>query len=241
MPHGDRDREVPRRDDRDDAARRGSASRCARRGPGSSGVPRSSATRPAGVVLEEVDRLADVGVGLGPRLGALADGERGELVAALAQPRGGARRASRRARSARRRAPSRAKPRAAARRRASTSAARRARGATRRRGRGRRGRSRRARRRRAGRSPIHTGTRSGSRGVERPAGRRASVSRVGARRSSRTGSLANGASAAHGAASSSSSGAAARPARRGTTRCSCSRAAGARGRPCPATRSPTGQ
>ena len=52
--------------------------------------PRVELDRPARVVLEEVDRLADVGVGLAPRLGALAHGQRGELEAALAQPRRGA-------------------------------------------------------------------------------------------------------------------------------------------------------
>ena len=42
------------------------------------------------VVLEEVDRLADVAVGLGPRLAGLADGQRGELEPARAQDAGGA-------------------------------------------------------------------------------------------------------------------------------------------------------
>jgi deazaflavin-dependent oxidoreductase (nitroreductase family) len=46
--------------------------------------------RAPGVELEEVDRLAHVGVGLGPGLGRLADHQRGDLVAPLAQPRGGA-------------------------------------------------------------------------------------------------------------------------------------------------------
>ena len=45
----------------------------------SSGLP--------GVVLAEVDGLAHVGVGLGPRLAGLEDLQRGHLVAALAQPR----------------------------------------------------------------------------------------------------------------------------------------------------------
>ena len=44
---------------------------------------------PARVVLEEVDRLADVGVGLAPRLRRLADLERGDLEPPLAQPLGG--------------------------------------------------------------------------------------------------------------------------------------------------------
>src|SRR6185312_16977627 len=44
--------------------------------------------RAASVELEEVDGLADVAVGLGPGLGALADLERGELGAARAHPGG---------------------------------------------------------------------------------------------------------------------------------------------------------
>ncbi len=46
---------------------------------------------PARVVLEEVDRLADIGIGLGPGLRALADLERGQFQAPLAHPGGGAR------------------------------------------------------------------------------------------------------------------------------------------------------
>ena len=46
--------------------------------------------RPARVVLEEVDRLAHVGVGLGPRLRALAHRQRGDLEPPLAQPLRGA-------------------------------------------------------------------------------------------------------------------------------------------------------
>ena len=46
--------------------------------------------RRAGVVLEEVDRLADVGVGLAPRLRALAHLKGGELEPPLSQPGGGA-------------------------------------------------------------------------------------------------------------------------------------------------------
>ena len=97
-PAGDREREVPGRDHRRDAARARSAARCARRAPAAAAGPRSSSIAAAGVVLEEVDRLAHVGVGLGPRLRALADLERGELEPPLAQPGGGARRARRRAR-----------------------------------------------------------------------------------------------------------------------------------------------
>ncbi len=63
------------------------------------------------VVLEEVDRLADVRIGLRPGLGALADGERGELGAAQ---RAGGRRRGR----ARLRAPARACATSAAERRA---------------------------------------------------------------------------------------------------------------------------
>ena len=45
--------------------------------------------RGARVVLEEVDRLADVAVGLAPRLRRLADLERADLQPPLAQPGGG--------------------------------------------------------------------------------------------------------------------------------------------------------
>ena len=56
------------------------------RSPGSwsSGRPCSSCDRARRVVLEEVDRLADVGVGLRPRLARLAHGERRQFEAALA-------------------------------------------------------------------------------------------------------------------------------------------------------------
>ena len=67
-----------------------SAARCARRAPAASGRAPVELDRPSRVVLEEVDRLADVRVGLRPRLAALADGERGELGAADAQVAGGA-------------------------------------------------------------------------------------------------------------------------------------------------------
>ena len=85
-PARDREREVPGRDHRDHAARARSCSSLRSPGTCSSGRPVLELDRAAGVVLEEVDRLADVGVGLGPRLGALADLERGELEPALAQP-----------------------------------------------------------------------------------------------------------------------------------------------------------
>ena len=97
--HRDREREVPRRDDRDDAAR-GVAHLVALAGHLEERLAAVERDRAARVELEEVDRLADVGVGLAPRLGALAHRERGELGPALAQPGGGARRGSRRARSA---------------------------------------------------------------------------------------------------------------------------------------------
>ncbi len=44
--------------------------------------------RGARVVLQEVDRLADVGVGLQPRLRTLTDGQRGQLSPPLADPCG---------------------------------------------------------------------------------------------------------------------------------------------------------
>ena len=67
----------------------------------------SSAIAAARVVLEEVDRLAHVGVGLAPRLGGLAHLERGDLQPPLAQPLRGARPAPRRAAAAVRRRQSR--------------------------------------------------------------------------------------------------------------------------------------
>ena len=94
--HGDRDREVPRRDDRHDAARR-VAHLVALAGDLEERLAAVERDGAAGVELEEVDGLADVGVGLVPGLGALADRQRGELGAALAHPGRGARRGSRRA------------------------------------------------------------------------------------------------------------------------------------------------
>ena len=87
---GDRQREVPRRDHAGHAAadvahRVALARQLDQR---LAAVERERALR---VVLEEVDRLADVAVGLGPGLAGLADGERGELQAARAQDAGGAR------------------------------------------------------------------------------------------------------------------------------------------------------
>ena len=86
-PGGDREREVPGRDHRGDAERL-VADRVAL--PGRLGERRRLIERRGAgrVVLEEVDRLADVGVGLRPRLRALAHLERRQLEAALAQGRG---------------------------------------------------------------------------------------------------------------------------------------------------------
>ena len=89
-PGGDREREVPRADDGDDAAR-GVAQRVALAGELDEPVAGLERDRLLRVVLEEVDRLADVAVGLRPRLRALADGQRGERRAAAAQLAGGAR------------------------------------------------------------------------------------------------------------------------------------------------------
>ena len=61
-----------------------SASCCARPAPARARGPLRG-ERLEGVVLEEVDRLAHVAVGLGPRLRALADLERRQLEPALAQ------------------------------------------------------------------------------------------------------------------------------------------------------------
>ncbi len=85
-PERDRQREVPRGDDRDHAAGAVVHLVALARHDQQRAAPVERDGRP-GVVLEEVDGLADVRVGLGPGLGRLADGERGGLVAALAQPR----------------------------------------------------------------------------------------------------------------------------------------------------------
>ena len=189
------------------------------------------ARRAARVVLEEVDRLADVGVGLAPT----ASRTRG--------PR--ARRA--RARRSRIHAAAREQDLGARSRRAWRAQ----RGEAARRGRdgrgglvgarrsprrddalGRRpGRSRRAPRRRARSSPIHTGTRSGSSRRARAA-RRQRLARCGARRSSRIGSLANGRQAhRRGQQLLERDARCACSAQEGLV-ATCSRAAGARGRPC---------
>jgi hypothetical protein len=86
----DGDREVPRGDDRADAARDvgqlvALAGRLQQRRAVLLQVDGG-----AGVVLEEVDRLADVGVGLRPGLGALAYGQRREPRPVGAQDRRGA-------------------------------------------------------------------------------------------------------------------------------------------------------
>ena len=89
--HAARDgqREVPRGDHRGDAAGR-VAHLVALAGHLEKLAPALQLHRRAGVVLEEVDRLAHVGVGLGPRLRALAHREGGQRQTPLAQPRGGA-------------------------------------------------------------------------------------------------------------------------------------------------------
>ena len=87
--HRDRHREVPGRDDRGDAAR-DVAHRVVLAGHLQERAARLELDRAARVELEEVDRLADVGVGLAPWLRALADLQRGQLGPALAHPRRGA-------------------------------------------------------------------------------------------------------------------------------------------------------
>ena len=84
-PERDREREVPRRDDGHDPAGV-PAQLVALAGRLEQGSALREVDRPARVVLEEVDRLADVAVGLRPRLGALAHGERRGLEPPLAQP-----------------------------------------------------------------------------------------------------------------------------------------------------------
>ena len=88
-PGGDREREVPGRDHRRDPERL-VAHRVALAGRLGQLLAAVELRRAERVVLEEVDRLADVGVGLRPRLRALAHLERGELGPAVAQGRGGA-------------------------------------------------------------------------------------------------------------------------------------------------------
>ena len=83
---GDGDGEVPRRDDRGHAAR-APAHGVALAGDLQQRRVTVELDRPARVVLEEVDGLAHVGVGLAPRLRALAHGQRGELGPALPHPR----------------------------------------------------------------------------------------------------------------------------------------------------------
>ena len=83
----DRQREVPRRDDDGDAARLVEvlvllAGHVA-------ALRLGQAEHLAGVVLAEVDRLGDVGVGLAPGLAALVDLPGGQLEAAAAQDVGG--------------------------------------------------------------------------------------------------------------------------------------------------------
>ena len=204
-----------------------SASRCARPAPGAARAPASSAQRLARVVLEEVDRLAHVGVGLGPRLRALAHLERRQLEAALAQDAAAARTSSSARRSAAGRRRQSRKPRSAASTAAPASAslARPAR-ATSARGRARVGRVEAL----GGAALAADQDRHRQRQPRRRARRSASSSdsRAGARRSSSVGSLANGSRRAPAAPRAARRA----PARAGTTRWRCSRAAGARGRPC---------
>ena len=88
-PARDRDREVPGGDHGRDAAR-DVAQLVALAGDLQQRPPGLERDRAPRVVLEEVDRLAHVGVGLGPWLGALPDLDRRELEPALAHPGGGA-------------------------------------------------------------------------------------------------------------------------------------------------------
>ena len=101
----DRDREVPGRDDGGHATRpvRELVVLARYLHERSAGLERHGAAR---VVLEEVDRLADVAVRLGPRLRALAHLERREQPAARAHQAGGLRE-DRRALAGRARAPGR--------------------------------------------------------------------------------------------------------------------------------------
>ncbi len=89
-PTRDRDREVPRRDDRHHPAGP-IAQRVALTGKLSELAPLGQGYRSARVVLEKVDGLAHVGVGLRPGLGALAHLQRGQARPIGAQDRRGAR------------------------------------------------------------------------------------------------------------------------------------------------------
>ena len=200
--HGDRDREVPRRDHRHHAARR-VAHLVALAGDLEERLAAIERDRAAGVELEEVDGLADVGVGLVPGLGALAHRQRGELGAALAHPGRGARRGSRRA--WRRGSPTSARSRAAAVCTASSTSALGGRGAE-----GddavgmRRDRSRCSASSWRSPSPIHTGTRRGSLGSSAGHAREQLVAhRRAAQLADRL--VDEGRQVGHGAASSSSS------------------------------------
>ena len=84
----DREREVPGRDHGDDPAR-GVAEFVALARDLQQRAAVTELDRRPRVVLEEVDRLADVGVGLEPWLCAFAHFERGQLEPALAHPGGG--------------------------------------------------------------------------------------------------------------------------------------------------------
>ena len=230
-PERDRDREVPGRDDGDDAARR-PAQLVALAGQldqlaGALG----ELDRLARVVLEEVDRLAHVGVRLAPRLGGLAHLERRDLQPPLAQPR-------------RPRAP--APPRAPSRACAATRCARRGRARGRRRprrrsptpprrARARPGRPRSARRRRA--CPRRPTPAPGSPARRRrPPARRAAApasAPAAARGSARWRTASSATPTSAGPREQLFQRHARAPARTGTTRWRCSPAAAARGRPCP--------
>ena len=203
-PAGDRDREVPGRDHGDDAAR-AVAERVAlarHLQQLGAGLELDGAAR---VVLEEVDRLAHVGVRLRPRLGALAHLQRGDLEPVLAQPGGGARedRGALRGRPAAPLALAGARPPRARRRRRPAGAAA-ARATTRS---GAPGSVETSASPARVSCPTQTGTSSG-RAASCARSASASPARTGARRSSSTGSLANAAGliGGHGGASSCSSG-----------------------------------
>ena len=192
-PAGDRDREVPRRDHRDDAARAVARACCAR--PAPAAAPRRPAARPRRARSTRGSRSPRT-----RRRRPRATAWRTRAPPAP-RPRAGARAATRRRARARRRAPRRGggpsrggrrgRPRARRRRRPA-----RPRRRARRRGRARPGRSRRARRRCGRPAPTQTGTSSGPRAsCSRSASAR--PARTGARRSSSTGSLAKGERVGH--------------------------------------------
>ena len=203
---------------------------CARRGRSS--IVARARLRLARVVLEIVDRLGDVGVGLAPRLRALAHRQRRQLAATGAKLALRPRAAPRPARRARAR-PSwvrrRRRRRPRGRRRRCGDGAR-----ARRRDRGRRDRSRRAPRPPAALLPISSPTRSGSRASSSAPARQQRLADLRAAQLEQrlVGERLLGAGSLMAPPAAPRAGGH-RPAGAGSHRLRCSRAGAGRGRPCP--------